>query len=228
MSDNYVWAYVCEVNTNSNFYTDQFIDIPNDITDQTDITSSLNATGGLVYGFKIIDGGTSISNDVDIRLVGKSLVTPVTLTAEALGGQDVVVVDAIDHLQVGDSVASSVAGIPNNTVINSIDTGTKEVTLSNDLSQTMAAGAVLVISAPAIADDPIRDGTNDQPPYNVTITNGVITSITFTTNSWPKGYIEASVIVDDHETNIQPLIAPINVFGYSPKSDLPTFYAGLY
>ena len=228
LSDGYVWAYVCEVNNNSNFYTDQFIDVPNDITDQTDITSSLNATGGLVYGFKIIDGGTSISNDVDIRLVGKSLVTPVTLTAEALGGQDVVVVDAIDHLQVGDSVASSVAGIPNNTVINSIDTGTKEVTLSNDLSQTMAAGAVLVISAPAIADDPIRDGTNDQPPYNVTITNGVITSITFTTNSWPKGYIEASVIVDDHETNIQPLIAPINGFGYSPKSDLPTFYAGLY
>lgn len=156
LSDGYVWAYVCEVNTNSNFYTDQFIDVPNDITDPTDIASALNATGGLVYGFKIIDGGTGISNDVNITLIGKD-----------------------------------------------------------------SSGAV-------IADDPIRVGTNNQSPYNVTITNGVITSIIFTSDAWPTGYSEASVIVDGHETNIQPLIAPINGFGYSPKSDLPSFYAGLY
>ena len=156
LSDDYVWAYVCDVDTNSKFYTDQFIDIPADITDTADITGALNATGGLVYGFKIIDGGTAISNNVDIRLVGKD-----------------------------------------------------------------SSGSV-------IADVDIRVGTNDQPPYNVTITNGVILSITFTTNSWPKGYSEASVMVDGRETDIQPLIAPINGFGYSPKSDLPTFYAGLY
>ncbi len=159
LSDDYVWAYVCDVDTNSNFYTDQFIDIPSDITNPTDISAAFNATGGMVYGFKIIDGGTGIPNDVNITLVGKR--------KDANGNP---VEDVID----------------------------------------------------------IRVGTNNQTPYDVTITSGVITSIVFTSGSWPKGYSEASVIVDGHETNIQTLVAPVKGFGFSPKSDLPAFYAGLY
>lgn len=156
LTDNYVWAYVCDVDTNSNFYTDQFIDVPVDITDATDISNARNATGGMIYGFNIIDGGSGIPNSVNIKLVGSD-----------------------------------------------------------------SAGAVQ-------SDVDIRVGTNDQSPYNVTIVNGTITAITFTSASWPKGYADASVIVEGHETNIQPLIAPVDGFGYSPKSDLPTFYAGLY
>ena len=93
-------------------------------------------------------------NDPTIELGDPT--TPVTLTAEATGGQAVVVVDAVDQLQVGDSVTSTTAGIPNSTVINSINTGTKAVTLSNNLSQTMAAGSVLVTVSGA--DDQLDRG----------------------------------------------------------------------
>ena len=78
-----------------------------------------------------------------------------------------VVVDAIDQLQVGDSVTSSTAGIPGSTVINSINTGTKAVTLSNNLSQTMAAGSVLVTVSGA--DDQLDRGVKVH--YNASGTN---------------------------------------------------------
>ena len=78
-----------------------------------------------------------------------------------------VVVDAVDQLQVGDAVTSTTAGIPNSTVINSINTGTKAVTLSNNLSQTMAAGSVL--STVSGADDALDRGVKIH--YNVSGTN---------------------------------------------------------
>ena len=104
-------------------------------------------------------------NDPTIELGDTT--TPVTMTAEAAGGQAVVVVDAIDQLQVGDAVTSSSAGIPNSTVINSINSGTKAVTLSNNLSQTMAVGAVLVTVSGA--DDALDRGVKIH--YNASGTN---------------------------------------------------------
>ena len=67
-------------------------------------------------------------NDPTIELGDPT--TPVTMTAEAAGSQNQVVVDAVDQLQVGDSVTSSATGIPNSTTISAINTGTKTVTLS--------------------------------------------------------------------------------------------------
>ena len=90
-----------------------------------------------------IDGTTTTVNSASMSVNDPTIelgdpTTPRTLTAETAGGQAVVIVDAVDQLQVGDAVSSSTAGIPNNTVINSINTGTKAVTLSANLSQTMA------------------------------------------------------------------------------------------
>ena len=104
-------------------------------------------------------------NDPTIELGDPT--TPVTLTAQANGGQPDVVVDAIDQLQVGDSVTSSAAGIPNSTVINAINSGTKTVTLSNNLSQNMAVGAVLVTVSGA--DDALDRGVKVH--YNASGTN---------------------------------------------------------
>ena len=130
--------------------------------------------GGLVIikGDLQIDGTTTTVNSASMSVNDPTIelgdpTTPVTLTAEATGGQAVVVVDAIDQLQVGDAVTSSVAGIPNSTVINSINTGTKAVTLSNNLSQTMAAGSVL--STVSGADDALDRGVKIH--YNVSGTN---------------------------------------------------------
>ena len=130
--------------------------------------------GGLVIikGDLQIDGTTTTVNSASMSVNDPTIelgdpTTPVTLTAEATGGQAVVVVDAIDQLQVGDSVTSSTAGIPGSTVINSINTGTKAVTLSNNLSQTMAAGSVLVTVSGA--DDALDRGVKVH--YNASGTN---------------------------------------------------------
>ena len=130
--------------------------------------------GGLVIikGDLQIDGTTTTVNSASMSVNDPTIelgdpTTPVTLTAEATGGQAVVVVDAVDQLQVGDAVTSTTAGIPNSTVINSINTGTKAVTLSNNLSQTMAAGSVL--STVSGADDALDRGVKIH--YNVSGTN---------------------------------------------------------
>ena len=130
--------------------------------------------GGLVVikGDLQIDGTTTTVNSASMSVNDPTIelgdpTTPVTLTAEATGGQAVVVVDAIDQLQVGDAVTSSTAGIPNSTVINSINTGTKAVTLSNNLSQTMAVGSVLVTVSGA--DDQLDRGVKIH--YNASGTN---------------------------------------------------------
>ncbi len=130
--------------------------------------------GGLVIikGDLQIDGTTTTVNSASMSVNDPTIelgdpTTPVTLTAEAAGGQAIVVVDAIDQLQVGDAVTSTVAGIPNSTVINAINTGTKAVTLSNNLSQTMAVGSVL--STVTGADDALDRGVKVH--YNASGTN---------------------------------------------------------
>ena len=130
--------------------------------------------GGLVIikGDLQIDGTTTTVNSASMSVNDPTIelgdpTTPVTMTAEAVGGQAVVVADAIDQLEVGDSVTSTTAGIPNSTVINSINTGTKAVTLSNNLSQTMAAGSVLVTVSGA--DDQLDRGVKVH--YNASGTN---------------------------------------------------------
>jgi hypothetical protein len=104
-------------------------------------------------------------NDPTIELGDPT--TPVTLTAAASSGQNQVVVDAVDQLQVGDTVTSAVAGIPNGTTISAINAGTKTLTLSNNLSQNMADDSVLVTVSGA--DDALDRGVKVH--YNVSGTN---------------------------------------------------------
>jgi len=130
--------------------------------------------GGLVIikGDLQIDGTTTTVNSASMSVNDPTIelgdpTTPVTLTAEAAGSQNQVVVDAVDQLQVGDSVTSTVTGIPNSTTISAINTGTKTLTLSNNLSQTMASGSVLVTVSGA--DDALDRGVKVH--YNNSGTN---------------------------------------------------------
>ena len=130
--------------------------------------------GGLVIikGDLQIDGTTTTVNSASMSVNDPTIelgdpTTPVTLTASAAGGQNQVVVDAVDQLQVGDAVTSSVTGIPNGTTISSINTGTKTLTLSNNLSQTMADDSVLVTVSGA--DDALDRGVKVH--YNSAGTN---------------------------------------------------------
>ena len=130
--------------------------------------------GGLVIikGDLQIDGTTTTVNSASMSVNDPTIelgdpTTPVTLTASAAGGQADVVVDAVDQLQVGDAVTSTTTGIAGSTVISAINAGTKTVTLSNNLTQTMAAGSVLVTVSGA--DDALDRGVKIH--YNASGTN---------------------------------------------------------
>ena len=130
--------------------------------------------GGLVIikGDLQIDGTTTTVNSASMSVNDPTIelgdpTTPVTLTAQANSGQPDVVVDAVDQLQVGDSVTSSAAGIPNSTTIAAINTGTKTVTLSNNLTQNLADDTVLVTVSGA--DDALDRGVKVH--YNKAGTN---------------------------------------------------------
>ena len=130
--------------------------------------------GGLVIikGDLQIDGTTTTVNSASMSVNDPTIelgdpTTPVTLTAAASSGQNQVVVDAVDQLQVGDTVTSSVTGIPSNTTISAINAGTKTLTLSNNLSQNMADDSVLVTVSGA--DDQLDRGVKVH--YNDSGTN---------------------------------------------------------
>ena len=65
--DGYIWAYVADIDTTSEFNTDQFVSISKTATATTGGTSadgataSFNQTGGIVYGFEIVDPGAGVS-----------------------------------------------------------------------------------------------------------------------------------------------------------------------
>ena len=64
--DGYIWAYVADLNTASEFNTDQFVSISETATGTA--TDATTATGGMVYGFEIINPGTGISG-TDFKLL---------------------------------------------------------------------------------------------------------------------------------------------------------------
>ena len=78
-----------------------------------------------------------------------------TVTAAANSGQANVVLDSVDGLNAGDVVSGN-AAVPNGTTISSINTGTKTITLSANLSQGIAASAneaVVTLTFTQGADD---------------------------------------------------------------------------
>ena len=130
--------------------------------------------GGLVIikGDLQIDGTTTTVNSASMSVNDPTIelgdpTTPVTLTAQANSGQAEVVVDDVSQLQVGDSVTSSAAGIPGATTISAINTGTKTVTLSANLTQNLADNTVLVTVSGA--DDALDRGVKVH--YNASGTN---------------------------------------------------------
>ena len=78
-----------------------------------------------------------------------------TVTTAANSGQAVVILDSVDGLNAGDVVSGN-AAVPNGTTISSINTGTKTVTLSANLTQGIAASAneaVVTLTFTQGADD---------------------------------------------------------------------------
>ncbi len=130
--------------------------------------------GGLVIikGDLQIDGTTTTVNSASMSVNDPTIelgdpTTPVTSTASAASGQANIVVDDVSQLQVGDAVTSSTSGVPNSTTIGSINTGSKTITLSNNLTQTMPSGTIFVTVSGA--DDALDRGVKIH--YNSSGTN---------------------------------------------------------
>ena len=69
--EGYIWAYVTSLDEDSKFYTDQFVDYTYPLTSQS--APIQTSTGGLIYGFKVVNGGGSESvnaSNTKISIVG--------------------------------------------------------------------------------------------------------------------------------------------------------------
>jgi len=163
-TDGYVWAFLQNNAVSSPFYTEQFIPVNPDIVDKS---SAKAATGGLIYNFKIENGGSDLQGTEVIKLTG------------------------VDE--------------------NGANKPTVDLMTDERFTVTIGGGNSSIQS---IVYDDIND---ENSPVDVLI-----------------GYSKASVqVYNDSGTLldnviIKPLVAPIDGFGASPRSDLPSFYAGCY
>ena len=66
-TDGYVWAFLQNNVVSSPFYTEQFIPVNPDLVDKS---SAKAATGGLIYNFKIENGGSALTGSEVIKLTG--------------------------------------------------------------------------------------------------------------------------------------------------------------
>jgi hypothetical protein len=116
-TDGYVWAYVADLNVSSKFNTDQFVSISSTATGTA--ADATTATGGVVYGFEIVNPGSGIVNGTDVgdfKLVvsDSSMQTPVEheLTVSVTAG---VVTGVV--LSAGTTPANFIKGIERATVV---------------------------------------------------------------------------------------------------------------
>ena len=137
-ADGYVWAFV-QINTQTGtdaFYTSSFIPALTDldaVSQIADIQNAKEATGGLIYGFKIINGGTGVLATDQIDLVG----------ADDTGGIK-------DDVLVSDGVTSTDFTV-------TIDTGVITEVLINDLVTSKALYQNYTQASITVADHPEVD-----------------------------------------------------------------------
>jgi hypothetical protein len=85
-SDGYIWAYVADLNISSEFNTDQFVSISETATGTA--TDATNSTGGMVYGFEIVNAGAGISGEDFILTLNDNdgAATALDLTVTSVNG----------------------------------------------------------------------------------------------------------------------------------------------
>lgn len=88
--DGYIWAYVHDVYPADPFFTEEFIPVGPTLSspaDDAQLLAAKTATGGLVYNFEIVNGGTGIvgSHKVYLKGIDKDgvAITPIDLMADS-------------------------------------------------------------------------------------------------------------------------------------------------
>lgn len=86
-SGNYTWAYVQTVaEASTGFKTNQFVKVNDtDLPSGADATAADGATGGLLYGIKLVNRGVGYTSAPTVTIVGNN--ATITLTATENGGE---------------------------------------------------------------------------------------------------------------------------------------------
>ena len=107
----------------------------------------------IIKGDLQIDGTTTTVNSAEMSVNDPTIAlgdptTVLTNTSSSASGQADVVVDKVTGISAGDSITSA-SGVPGSTTIASINTGTKTLTLSANLTGTLAAGTSFTVTRSA-------------------------------------------------------------------------------
>ena len=107
----------------------------------------------IIKGDLQIDGTTTTVNSAEMSVNDPTIAlgdptTVLTNTSSSASGQADVVVDKVTGISAGDSITSA-SGVPGSTTIASINTGTKTLTLSANLTGTLAAGTTFTVTRSA-------------------------------------------------------------------------------
>ncbi len=124
--EGYIWAYVTALDEDSKFYTDQFVNYtyPDSSLNET----IKNRTGGLVYSFKVVNGGDAsvVSSNTKISLIG----TKRNSSSGAIEPADDVVIHENNATAAGFNVVFGPNGIESITY--TADSSTGEITWKKD------------------------------------------------------------------------------------------------
>lgn len=117
-TDGYIWAYVADLNDSSKFNTDQFVSISSTATGSDD--DATVATGGMVYGFEIVNPGSGIVGGTDVgdfKLVvsDSTMQTPVEHDLTVSVSDDGVVTGVV--LSAGITPTNFIKGVERATVV---------------------------------------------------------------------------------------------------------------
>ena len=107
----------------------------------------------IIKGDLQIDGTTTTVNSAEMSVNDPTIAlgdptTVLTNTSSSASGQADVVVDKVTGISAGDAITSA-SGVPGSTTIASINTGTKTLTLSANLTGTLAAGTSFTVTRSA-------------------------------------------------------------------------------
>ena len=107
----------------------------------------------IIKGDLQIDGTTTTVNSAEMSVNDPTIAlgdptTVLTNTSSAASGQNQVVVDRVTGISAGDTITSA-SGVPGATTISSIDVGAKTLTLSANLTGTLAVGTTFTVTRSA-------------------------------------------------------------------------------
>lgn len=94
--EGYIWAYVSSLDEDSKFYTDQFVNYTYPTSTIISEKQAYNATGGLIYDFKVVNGGGAGVGSANTRITIKG-------TTRTGGAADGAIIPKITSPSVADS-----------------------------------------------------------------------------------------------------------------------------